>query len=509
MGNYIISYDLGTGGVKAAIYDEEGLCKAKCFTAYKTFYSGKRIHEQRPTDWWDAVIKSTKNLFGLSKICKNEIICLSISGHSLGVVPLDGNGDLLLKKVPIWSDTRATKQTEIFFKKIKYNNWYKTTGNGFSKECYPVFKIQWYKENYPDIFNKIDKILGTKDYINFMLTGKIYTDYSYASGTGIYDLLGWKYSDNLIEISELPEYFFPDIVPSAEVIGYISKEASTLLGLHDKVKVVCGGVDNSCMALGAGNIREGRAYTSLGSSAWVAVSSEKPIIDYEIKPFTFTHVIPKMFTSSFGVFSAGSSLKWVRDNFCRSINPGNFNEVISYEAMDTLAGKSNAGANKLIFNPSLAGGSMAHLNTNIRGGFIGLDLSHELKDIIRATMEGVVMDLRMFLEKLNNMCPISRKMVIVGGGTKSKLWNQIFADIYNMPIVRLDIGQDAAALGAAALGAVGLGMWCDYSIIDNKLKESNTYNPNVSHIKKYNKIFRIYKEVYMRLSELGDMLEQE
>jgi xylulokinase len=305
MDKKIISFDLGTGGNKASLYDSEGICLASTFVPYTTQYPLVGWHEQRPEDWWNAVVESTRKLLTASGVDKNDIVCLGISGHSLGAVPVDRDGSLLRDETPIWSDIRAQKEVDDFFAKVDPDEWYLTTGNGFPAACYTIFKVMWYRNHEPAMFNKVYKILGTKDYINYKLTGMFKTDYSYASGTGIYDLKGWKYESKFIEASGIPEHVWPDIVPSTYILGEVDPKIADVMGLGAHVKVVCGGVDNSCMALGAKNIKDGRVYTSLGSSAWIAVSSEQPVIDTKAKPFVFAHVIPNMFTSAVSIFSAG------------------------------------------------------------------------------------------------------------------------------------------------------------------------------------------------------------
>ena len=191
----------------------------------------------------------------------------------------------------------------------------------------------------------------------------------------MYDLKNWGYSTGIIKAGGISEEILPDIVPSTGIIGELTKEAAYALGLSRKVRVTCGGVDNLCMALGARNIAEGRVYTSLGSSAWIAVSSRSPVLDIEKRPFVFTHVIPGMFTSAVSIFSAGRSLKWVRDNLCTNLQIEASEKGIDvYGLMGELACRSPVGSNKLLFDPSLAGGSAQDPSPHVRGGFSGLDL---------------------------------------------------------------------------------------------------------------------------------------
>ena len=317
MPDKILAYDLGTGGNKASLYDAEGRCLASVFVAYETEYPQAGWHEQRPAAWWDSVVQSTRQLLAAGAADPRSIACLAISGHSLGCVPLAADGRLLRQATPIWSDKRPVAQAAGFFRRIDEARWYRLTGNGFPPPHYTVFKILWYRDHEPEMFRAIHKIVGTKDYINYKLTGRMATDYSYASGSGVYDLLAWDYCDELLAAAELPRSLLPEIVPSQQVLGPLTAEAAEQLGLPREVQVACGGVDNSCMALGARNVAEGRVYASLGSSSWIAVSSSRPLLDETARPYVFTHVVPGMFTSAVAIFSSGTSLKWVRDQLLR------------------------------------------------------------------------------------------------------------------------------------------------------------------------------------------------
>ena len=159
MNKKILAYDLGTGGNKASLYDSDGVCLASTFFSYETLYPQSGMHEQRPSDWWDSIVSSTRQIIEETGVDKNEIECLAISGHSLGVVPIDKKGGLLQETVPIWSDSRAGVQADNFFEKTDQNKWYMTTGNGFPAKLYSVFKILWYQDNEPDVIKDIHKVM--------------------------------------------------------------------------------------------------------------------------------------------------------------------------------------------------------------------------------------------------------------------------------------------------------------------------------------------------------------
>ncbi len=503
MGNQILAYDLGTGGVKASIYNEAGESLNECFVAYDTSYPKSGFHEQNPLDWWKAIVASTKTLLDNTANQGKDIICLAVSGHSLGAIPIGIDGTLLSQNVPIWSDSRAGKHAQEFFTQISEEEWYLTTGNGFPPPLYSIFKIMWFKENQPDLYKKTAKFIGTKDYINYRLTRRLCTDYSYASGSGAFDLRTWEYKKDYLENAGISLEKLPEVLSSTEIIGNILPEAAQALGLSESVKVACGGVDNSCMALGAGCVADGKTYTSVGSSAWIAVSGHNPTLDVNKKPYVFAHCIPGMYVSSTAIFSAGSSFRWLRDTACRNL----LNEKEPYDAMTLLASKSTIGANKLFFNPSLAGGSGLDKSAHIKGAFIGLQLGHTQSDLIRAVLEGICLNLKIALDVMESYTSVSKDMLIVGGGGKSRFWRSLFSDIYNKNILETNIGQDAGSLGAATLAAVGVGLWKDFKIVPTLHIEKSRIEPVNENSKKYEIILGLFKRIAEVQADLGDEIE--
>jgi xylulokinase len=510
MGDLILAYDLGTGGNKASLFNAEGRCLAEAFVPYQTFYPKPGWHEQRPADWWQAVVESTRQLLSSSGTDPQAIACCGISGHSLGAVPIDRTGRLLRQTTPIWSDARPVEQARRYFASIDESAWYRITGNGFPPPLYTLFKTLWYRDHEPEMFAKTARIIGTKDYINYRLTGFIGTDHSYASGSGVYNLNQWGYAPQLLEASGLAVGIFPEIVASTTVIGTLTSDAAGQLGLPRQVKVVAGGVDNSCMALGARNIRAGRVYNSQGSSSWIAVTTSQPLLEDHARPFVFAHVMPGLYNSAIGVFSTGTSFRWVRDRLCPDlVEQARQQGRDVYDLMTALAAESPAGANGLIFHPNMAGGSSIDPSMHLRGAFLNLDLAHTRADMVRAAMEGIAMQQRIALDVLRSLSPVSEGMLVVGGGSRSRLWRQICADIYSLQIVKTNIDQQAAALGAAALAAVGTGVWRDFAIIDeiNRIEDITVPVPENTAV--YMKILPVFKLAGTYLSDLGNRLVQQ
>ena len=503
----IIAFDLGTGGCKASLYDREGRCEGSHFEAYETRYTQSGHHEQRPDDWWNAVVGSTRELMRSSGAEPVTVRCIGVSGFSLGMVPLDGRGALLLEWVPIWTDSRPTdRELARFFAEVDEHTWYETTGNGFPPSLYTVFKLMWLRNEERELFARVDKAIGTKDYINYRLTNHIVTDHSYASGSGVYDLAGWKYSDALIAAAGLPRSIFAETLPSTQILGGLTPEAAAALGLSREVKVVTGGVDNSCMALGAGNIEEGSVYNSLGSSSWIAVTSRAPLIDHDRKPYVFAHVMPGLFNSATAIFSAGSSHKWMVRELCRDIVDSTAGDE-AYAMVEDLARRVPIGSRGLMFNPSLAGGSSLDRSQRIRGAYLGLTLEHSRADLVRATFEGISLGLRDALDVLSTMTTVKEEMVLVGGGAKSAFWRQMLADVYGMTVRKTTIDQQAAALGAAAVAAVGFGFWKDFSRITDLHVELQRHEPDPAATSAYERLMPLFRKSSDFMSSYGELIE--
>lgn len=505
---YVIAYDLGTGGIKTSIFDQNGVSQGFSFLAYETYFPKENFREQRPDTWWDAVKETTETVLRETKIAAEDIVSLAVSGHSLGALPIGFDGNLLCEYVPIWNDARAKAQAQEFFEKTDEEEWYLSTGNGFPPELYSIFKILWYKENMPSVYNGTDKFIGTKDYINYKLTGVLCTDRSYASGSGVYSLVDDGYNEKYIEISGLDREKLPRILNSTDVVGKILPTVAEELGLSPETLVCAGGVDNACMALGAGCTVDGDVYTSLGTSAWIAECDSVPVVDVENRPYVFAHCLPGKYVSAVAIFSAGNSLRWVRDKLFADLYAAELAGGSSaYKEIDALAESCPPGANKLFFVPTLAGASSLDKSVNAKGGYFGLDLMHSREDIARATLEGIALNLRVALDILRKYVCIGDGMLLVGGGSKSRLWRQIFADVYGMNIAAAKVGEDAGSFGAAAVAAVGAGLWQNFDMIKSLVKDEKMTTPDLEQREFYNSRISAYKSILDISSDVGEVLK--
>jgi sugar (pentulose or hexulose) kinase len=325
------------------------------------------------------------------------------------------------------------------------------------------------------------------------------TDPSYASGFGLFNLKKWNYENDFFVAANIDSAIFPEIVPSDAVIGKVTKNAAGQTGLPEGLPVACGGVDNMCMALGAVGMEDGRAYTSLGSSSWIAVNSREPILDTKTRPFVFAHAQKGHYTSAVSIFSAGNSYRWVRNIMFPDL---------SFHEMDLLAENVPVGSGGVIFNPSLAGGSAQEPSPNMHGAFIGLSLGSVRAQLIRASMEGIAMALNTVLDILKLYTRLDKTMLICGGGSKSALWRRIFADIYGMDIIKTNVDQGAATLGAAALAANAVELWHGYDMLPSFHKLESIEKPIRENMEKYKALFRVFEKLAGFIAEIGDEMNE-
>lgn len=493
----LLAFDLGTSGVKCSLFDKDGQLLDSRYGEYETFYPQPDWRQQRPVDWIARIREACREL--MEEVPDAEVCGIGVSGHSLGAIPVDGQGNLLVEYMPIWSDARARVQAERFFQKADHKEWYETTGNGFPAELYSLFKIMWYQDNEPEVYEKAAKFIGTKDYINLYLTGNAVTDISYASGCGLYDLTNKCYRADYAEIAGVDLNKMPEIFPSHAIIGHVTAQAACELGIAEGIPVAAGGVDNACMALGAGCFEKGDVYASLGSSAWITACADEPVVDHKNMVYTFAHCVPGHFIPSLGIFASGSALAWAADHYFPD-----FTGSGRYDRIGDLAEESVAGAHGLIYNPCLAGGSSADKSPNIRGCLFNLELGHTRADVARAAFEGIAMHLCSTAQPLEQSGQLGERLLVVGGGAKGAVARQIYADVFGKEVAVSSVRQDAASLGAAALAAVGSGIWDSFQPLRKVHKDLTICQPRLENHAYYEKILPFYKKLCDACADLGD-----
>ncbi len=495
IGNYILAHDLGTTGNKASLYDRLGKVIASTFYGYGVDYPQPNWVEQNPQDWWQAVCVSTRQLLEISHTQAQEIAAVSFSGQMMGAVAVDRSGQPLRTAI-IWADTRAVPQAQRLIERVGMEATYRITGHRASPS-YSGAKIRWIKDHQPELYAQAHKFLHAKDFIVMRLTGNFVTDLSDASGMNLVDLNTKDWSPALIEALELHLEKLPELHASTDVVGQVTKQAAEDTGLAAGTPVVIGGGDGPCASVGAGVVRQGSAYNYIGSSSWIGIATPEPIFDPALRTFTFFHLVPGMFTPIGTMQAAGGSYQWLRDNFCLPEKDAAETLKISpYELMNLQAEKSKPGANGLLFFPYLLGERSPYWNPDARGAFFGLTMAHNRADIVRATLEGITLNLRTILESFWDQGAQIEAMRVIGGGANGRIWRQIMADIYGIPVQRPALLSEATSFGAAVAGGVGVGLFKDFSLAEELTPVVDVTLPDASLKPLYDRLYDVFVKAY-------------
>lgn len=504
----LAAYDFGTTGCKASFYHADGVLAATAYHEYPTYFPRAGWVEQDPQDWKNALAQTTQTLLQRSKIEPKDIACLSFSGHMMGCVPVDSRGAPLCERTMLWADNRSKPQAERILRRLGWERFYTVTGGGLDVVLYPAAKIPWIKENQPELYRKADKFLGVKDVICAWLTGTLATDYSEASNFGLLHLSERHWHKPFFEALDISPDKMPQVVASTTVVGKLTPQAAKITGLLAGTPVVLGGGDVSCGTAGAGAVAENIPYMCIGSAGWIAVAGKEPIFDLVARPMSLCHVVPELYTTQIIMYSAGIAYKWMRDEIFLgdgSATDPMDSETVPFERMDQLARTASPGAGGVIFLPYMRSGGAPYYDLDASAAFLGISLTTQKADLLRATLEGVAYNLRMMVKCLERSGPF-KQIRIIGGGANSRIWKQILANVMQKDILTLSAQQEANTLGAALVGGVGVGLLADFAAIEkfSSVQAKTTCDPDQA--RRYDDYFAVFAEAYQNLRKTRRVL---
>ncbi|MCL2105148.1 MAG: FGGY-family carbohydrate kinase, partial [Kiritimatiellaeota bacterium] len=489
---------------------EEGVQQASATVAYPSRFFNGSWAEQDPEDWWMAVCGSTRELLALSGVAPGDIAVVALSGQMMGCTPVDAQGNALRPSI-LYCDQRATAQEAALLEKISMREFYGICGHRASAS-YTLEKLMWVRDNEPDIFAKTRKTLCAKDYINCRLTGMMATDFSDASGTNAFDLNTFGWSEKLIGLAGLDVSLFPKAVDSATIIGGVTAAAAQETGLAAGTPVAAGGGDGSAAGVGVGCVRPGTAYNCLGSSSWIALTVERPIVDGQMRTMNWAHCVPGVLHPSGTMQTAGSSFKWMAEQLCSNLSSNSANETnkdtcehsrhpLTMKEIDDIIAKVPCGANGVMFLPYMLGERTPWWNPDARGAFIGLNLASTREDMLRAVMEGVAISLGTIADIFRGHVPIDR-LTIIGGGAQSAVFRQVLADACACPVQTITSKADATSMGAAIIGGVACGLFKDFNVVDQLMAVDETTPPDAQRVAQYQVRRALMERAYLGLVEV-------
>ncbi len=490
MSRYILAHDLGTSGNKATLFDENGKLVSSRIETYRTDYSGENRAEQDPADWWNAVCLSSKHV--ISGIDPLKIAGVSFSGQMMACLCVDKQGTPL-RKALIYSDQRAEKQAKQLTDAIGLTEFFKITGHRPSSS-YSLAKLLWIKDHEPEVFTKTFKMLQAKDYMNFKLTGRFFTDFNDASGTNAFDIKKRIWSDLIISEAGISPDVFPDAVSSTTVIGKVSHAASIECGIPEGVPVTAGAGDGGCATIGAGSYSPGNAYCYMGSSSWVSVTTDRMIEDSDMKTFTWAHPIEGLYHPCGTMQTAGSSINWLSGLLNGST------AAADLENINKLAEESPIGADGVFFLPYLLGERSPWWDPNARGCFIGMNINTDRRHICRALIEGIAMNLNESLKVMKGQTGIN-SVVFIGGGANGSMLRRIFADVFGLQLEIPALLSEATSMGAALIGGVGTGLYSGFDMVKKMNPVIDTVECSLESNAIYEKRSKIFTGLYTNLKK--------
>lgn len=483
--------DLGTSAVKLLLMDGEGKIRKIVSREYPLYFPHPGWSEQKPEDWYAMTIDGLKELLADSD--KSELAGISFGGQMHGLVILDDQ-DQVIRPAILWNDGRTTKETAYLNEVIGKETLSKYTANiAFTGFTAP--KILWVKENEPENFARIAKIMLPKDYLAYRLSGVHCTDVSDASGMLLFDVKNRCWSKEMLDICGVKEEMMAKIYESYEAVGTLLPEVAAELGVSTDVKVVAGAGDNAAAAVGTGTVGDGRCNISLGTSGTIFISSEKFGVDKFNALHAFAHADGHYHLMGC-MLSAASCNKWWMD------------EIIGTKDYGTeQAAITKLGENHVYFLPYLMGERSPHNDPDARGTFIGMTMDTSRADMTQAVLEGVAFALRDSFEIAKSLGIQINRTKICGGGAKSLLWKKIIANVLN---VKVDVPEteEGPGYGAAILAAVACSEYASVEEAAQKLlKVVDTVEPDAELAAKYEKRYAQFKQIYPTVKELFGKLK--
>ena len=481
-----IGVDLGTSAVKLLLMDEKGKIHNIVSKEYPLSFPHPGWSEQNPQDWKEQSLAGIKEL--IADADKSQIAGISFGGQMHGLVVLDEN-DEVIRPAILWNDGRTTKETDYLNEVIGKDKLSKYTANiAFAGFTAP--KILWLKEQEPENFAKINKIMLPKDYLAYVLSGVHCTDYSDASGMLLLDVEHKCWSKEMLEICNVKAEQLPTLYESYEVVGNVKPEIAEELGIPTSVKVIAGAGDNAAAAVGTGTVGEGRCNISLGTSGTIFISSKKFGVDEHNALHSFDHA-DGYYHLMGCMLSAASCNKWWMDEILKTKEYAKEQEQIH-----------KLGENKVFYLPYLMGERSPHNDPKARATFIGMTMDTTREDMTQAVLEGVAFGLRDSLEVARSLGIQIERTKICGGGAKSPLWKKIVANVMNLKVDVIE-SEEGPGYGGAILAAVGCKEFASVEEATEKLvKIVDTVEPDAELVAKYEERYQKFRQIYPTLKGL-------
>ncbi len=467
----LLGIDVGTSGCKVLLIDEEGRILKSASAEYPLSTPKPGWSEQNPEDWWNGVVQC------LQEIGESSPDAIGLTGQMHGAVFLD-EMDQVVRPAILWNDQRTIEECAEIDRTFGAARVRATTCNppltGFQAP-----KLLWLRNHELSNYQRVRSVLLPKDYIRLRLTGEKFTEVSDASGTGLFDVPARVWARDMMNALEIDPGLFPPVAES-----YVpTTQTMEIAGLKKGIPVVGGGGDQAAAAVGTGAVKPGIVSVSLGTSGVVFTAIDGPEYDRSGAAHTFCHANGGWHAMGVMLSCAGA-LRWYRD----TIQPGT-----AYDAISAEAATVPAGCDGLTFLPYLSGERTPHNDPLARGAWAGLSLAHTRAHMARSVFEGATFGLKEGFEALQKLGARADELRVNGGGSKSPLWLQMLADVFEVPCTTLEV-DEGPAFGAALLAGVGAGVWPDVgSAAESAVRRKGQIEPSSTQ---YGTAYARYRSLY-------------
>ena len=487
----LIGVDVGTSGCKVTAVNARGEVLANSRPhSYLTHYPEPGWAEQNPQDWYQAAGQAIRECLALGEFQPQDVIGLSIDGPAHNVALLDEAGEILYPTLH-WSDLRSAPQAQRLEAERGddiFNITYQRVNPSWT-----LTQLLWLKEHEPQIWSRLRRILVTKDYVRYRLTGRYQTEVYDAIGTQLYDVLQDAWSPDMCDLLGFPGEWLPPVSPAEAIAGGLTAEAARDTGLPINTPVAVGSGDSVVEAFGVGAIEPGQGIVKLGTAANLNLVTAQ--LQPSSKSLTYRHVVDNYGFTITATNAGASTMRWFRDVFCRyEVAQAEVRGESVYTLIGQLASNIPAGCEGLLFHPYLMGERSPYWDPHLRGNFVGISARHQINHFARAILEGVAFSLRDCLAAVEALGQPITDRRLLGGGSKSPLWRQILCDVLGQPLLKPAV--DDAAFGAALLAGVAVGVFADWrEAVANCVQIEQTLQPDLAVHARYNDYFEVYQAV--------------
>lgn len=479
-----LGIDLGTSAMKIVLIDEKRQILRHATESYTLSSPEEGWNEINQENWFESLIKGVKTV--LRGYDTSLLKSIGITGQMHTIVVLDKKGDYI-RPAMMWNDLRSKdliselKENIVSFEEGDYLSRTISIGS-------PAANLYWMKQNEPENYAKIGKFLIGADYLVYRLTGHFGTDYCEASTSCLYEINHKRWSKQMREFLELDGSVYPEVHESMYIMGTVIPEVAELLNIPQTVTVLTGTGDNPATAISTGCLTGGYPVISLGTSGVFVYAQESKSDDALGKKILFSFDNKRFYHLVQGsVQSNGRTLAWWSNEIL---------EISDFTYIDKCVDVNRGKNNNIMFYPHLAGEKTIYGDPSIRGAFIGLSIESKREDMTYAVLEGLCFAFRELAEKMNLPLENYGSIKVVGGGAKSKVWLQMFADVLNLPIEKMD-GMIGASFGIALLALFrNLGKEKYSEMTENTIVIRYRFEPNPEMVEIYNKKYRNYKRMH-------------